>query len=193
LASPAENFRNLLLAEFRSYAELSTSQLYQLEQHFNLLVKWNKHLNLTRIESVLDSVRFHYCESLYVGLKLPAGPLRVADVGSGAGFPGIPIAILRPDLSVTLIESHKRKAVFLREAIRHLGSTRVLSVRAEEVPERFDWVVSRAVAPSEVLSSGLAPTYALLVAAKDVPAKTAILRSPWGDERVLAFHVERSP
>jgi 16S rRNA (guanine527-N7)-methyltransferase len=158
-----------------------------------LLVRWNQHLNLTRIESILDSVRFHYCESLYLGLKLPAGPLQVADVGSGAGFPGIPIAILRPDLSVTLIESHKRKAVFLREAIRHLGNTHVLSARAEERPERFDWVVSRAVAPSEVLSAGLAPNCALLVAAKDASAGSEILRSPWGDGRVLAFHVERSP
>src|SRR5579872_6064792 len=126
LALVPESFRDLLLVEFRPYAELSGKQLDQLEEHYKLLLRWNERLNLTRIEGVLDSVRFHYCESLYLGLKLPSGPLRVGDVGSGAGFPGIPIAILRPDLDITLIESHKRKSVFLREAVRGLSNARVL-------------------------------------------------------------------
>ncbi len=149
-------FRELLFAEFGPYAELSEDQLDRLEEHYSLLVRWNQRLNLTRIEGLLESVRFHYCESLYLSLKLPPGPLRVADVGSGGGFPGIPIAVLRPDLQVTLIESHKRKAVFLRESVRALLNVRVLPVRAEEVQERFDWVVSRAVTPKQVLSVGLA-------------------------------------
>ena len=182
----AEAFRELLEAEFRPYAELSTQQLDQLETHHNLLIQWNKGLNLTRIEGVLDSVRFHYCESLYLGLKLPAGRLRVADIGSGAGFPGFPIAVLRPDLDVTLIESHQRKSVFLREAARGLANCRVLSLRAEEVSERFDWVVSRAVSPKDVLASKLAPNYALLIATKDAPIESEIVRSPWGDDRVVS-------
>ncbi len=183
----AEAFRDLLQAEFRPHGELSTQQLDQLEQHFNLLTQWNKRLNLTRIEGVLDSVRFHYCESLYLGLKLPAGRLRVADVGSGAGFPGFPIAVLRPDLDVTLIESHQRKAVFLREAIRGLGNARVLGSRAEEVIERFDWVVSRAVSPKDVLASNQAPNYAFLIGEKDAPASFVTTASPWGQSRVLAI------
>ena len=75
---------------------LPSEQIDLLEAHYNLLTQWNARLNLTRIESVEDAVRLHYCESLFVGTRLPAGPLRIVDVGSGAGFPGIPIAILRP-------------------------------------------------------------------------------------------------
>jgi len=183
----AEAFRDLLRAEFRPYAELSNQQLDALEQHYNLLTQWNKRLNLTRIEGILESVRFHYCESLYLGLKLPAGPLRVADFGSGAGFPGFPIAVLRPDLQVALIESHQRKSVFLREAVRGLPNTRVLSSRAEELNEEFDWVVSRAVLPSDVLASKLAPGYALLLAEMDAPQDFIAIASPWGDKRVLAM------
>src|SRR5262249_13167144 len=155
--------RDLLVTEFRPYAELSAKQIERLSEHYHLLLRWNERLNLTRIAGVLDSVRFHYCESLYLGTTLPSGLLRVAVVGSGAGFPGIPIAVLRPDLEITLIESHKRKSVFLREAVRDLKNVRVLSVRAEDVLERFDWLVSRAVSPADVLSHGLAPHYSMLV------------------------------
>src|SRR5215471_17097619 len=109
-------FRELLFNEFRPYATLTDPQLDRLERHYNALIRWNQTLNLTRIKDINDVVRYHYCESLYLGLKFPRGPLRVADIGSGAGFPGIPIAIFRPDIDVTLIESHQRKAVFLRES-----------------------------------------------------------------------------
>jgi 16S rRNA (guanine527-N7)-methyltransferase len=182
-------FRKLLFAEFRSFAKLSDDQLDRFEQHYNLLVRWNQRLNLTRIADVSDAVRFHYCESLYLGLKLPSGPLRIADVGSGAGFRGIPVAVLRPELQVVLIEAHQRKAVFLREAVREVRNARVLSFRAGEVGEvgeRFDWVVSRAVSPKEVLATHLAPNYALLVGSKDAPVRSEILRSPWGEDRILA-------
>ena len=138
-------FRELLASEFQPYSSLTPHQLDLLERHFNLLLAWNKRLNLTRITDTEEAVRLHYCESLYLGLKLPEGPLSVADLGSGAGFPGVPIAILRPDLQVTLIESNQRKAVFLREAARDLPNVRVLAVRFEDCRERFDWVVSRAV------------------------------------------------
>lgn len=179
-------FRELLYKEFLPYGELSDEQLDRLEQHYNLLVRWNQRLNLTRLDDIPESVRFHYCESLYLGLKLPWGPFRVADVGTGAGFPGIPVAILRPDLQVTLIESHRRKAVFLREAVRDLHNARVLSVRAEEVGERFDWVISRAVSPKDVLAARLAPACALLVTAKNAPIGSAVIKSPWGQDRILS-------
>ncbi len=179
-------FRESLLKEFLPFAKLSSEQLDGLEDHYNLLVRWNQRLNLTRIEGISQSVRFHYCESLYLGLRLPPGVLRVADVGAGAGFPGIPMAVLRPELQVSLIEAHQRKAVFLREAVRKFSNVRVLSARAEEVREQFDWVVSRAVSPNEVLAAKLAPRYALLVALKDAPDGSEVLRSPWGEDRNIA-------
>src|ERR1017187_6190482 len=101
-------------------------------------MRWNRSLNLTAIRSREEAIERHYCESLFLGARLPAGALRIADVGSGAGFPGFPVAVLRPECSVTLIESHKRKAVFLREASRTLPNVRVFAKRAEDVGERFD-------------------------------------------------------
>src|ERR1700682_5683540 len=109
------------------------------------MLRWNKTINLTRIERVEEAVDRHYAESLFLGSNLPPGRLSIADVGSGAGFPGVPIAILRPELSVFLIESHQRKAVFLKEATRGLPNVSVSSKRAEDLRQTFDWVVSRAV------------------------------------------------
>ena len=86
-------FSELLAAEFAPYGSLSQSQLDLLEAHYALLMHWNKRLNLTRITELVSVVRLHYCESLFLGLHLPKTTLRIADVGSGAGFPGIPVAV----------------------------------------------------------------------------------------------------
>src|SRR6266436_9755293 len=99
------------------------------------MLHWNKVINLTRIERLEEVVDRHYAESLFVGANLPFGSLTIADLGSGAGFPGFPIAVLRPECSVTLIESHKRKAVFLKEASRALPNVVVLAQRAEDVSQ----------------------------------------------------------
>jgi 16S rRNA (guanine527-N7)-methyltransferase len=178
-------FRDLLEAEFRPYGELRPEQLELLERHYELLTHWNQKLNLTRIRDLEESVRFHYCESLYVGRFLPSGPLTVGDLGSGAGFPGIPLAILRADIEVVLVESDHRKAVFLREASRGLRNVRVAAVRFEEYNGHFDWVVSRAVAPDEIFGSGLAPNFALLMSAPDALPGSQVIPLPWGRERVL--------
>jgi 16S rRNA (guanine527-N7)-methyltransferase len=184
-------FKELLAREFAPYGELSELQLTQLENHFRTLTKWNEKLNLSRITRVEDAVKFHYCESLYLAKFLPRNAQRIVDVGSGAGFPGIPVAILRPDCGVTLVESHQRKAVFLREAARGLKSVRVLSLRGEDLAESFDWLISRAVAPAEVLAMRLAKRMALLIGADDARSLKGTIESlPWGDRRVL-FHVER--
>jgi 16S rRNA (guanine527-N7)-methyltransferase len=184
-------FKTLLAAEFAPHGVLSEDQLAALEAHYQLLIRWNQRLNLTRIVDEDAAVKFHYCESLFLGGFLPAGPLRIADVGSGAGFPGIPVAILRPDLEVTLVESHQRKCVFLREAVRSLPNVRVLGERGEAVRDLFDWVISRAVDPGEVLRLKVAPRCALLIGEADAFALKGERQAlPWGERRVL-FHVER--
>ena len=136
-----------------------------LEAHRRLLEKWNRVLNLTRI----SDVERNYGESLFLGRHLPAGRLRICDVGSGAGFPGFPVAVLRPDCEVTLIESHQRKAVFLKEAARGLANVRVLACRAEDVEEGFDWAISRAVSAADLggLLGRLASNVALLTGAEE--------------------------
>jgi 16S rRNA (guanine(527)-N(7))-methyltransferase RsmG len=185
-------FRELLVREFAPYGSLTVEQIDALESHYNLLIHWNARLNLTRIESMEDAVRLHYCESMFVGTRLPAGPLRIVDVGSGAGFPGIPIAIVRPECAVTLVESHKRKGVFLREASRNLKNVAVVTGRAENLQPNFDWVVSRAVSPNEVLKIQLGKNLGALVGRADLSQFDSEQAVPWGTGRHLAFHVERS-
>ena len=129
----------------RRFGALAPEQVAALESHYELLLQWNRKLNLTAITGTEEAVERHYGESLFLASHLPAGALRIVDIGSGAGFPGIPVAVQRPDCSVTLVESHQRKAVFLREATRKLHNIRVIAKRAEEVTEEFDWAISRAV------------------------------------------------
>ena len=183
-------FRDLLAREFAPYGSLTPNQLERLEAHFNRLTQWNARLNLTRIESVEEAVRMHYCESLLVGTRLPPGPLRIVDVGSGAGFPGIPVAILRPESTVTLVESHQRKGVFLSEASRELKNVNVVTDRAENLKDEYDWLISRAVSPDDVLKLRLANNLAVLVGSDALPTSKARELIPWGTNRFLVFHVK---
>jgi 16S rRNA (guanine527-N7)-methyltransferase len=180
-------FRDLLYHEFLPYARLSEAQLDLLERHYLLLERWNRTLNLTRITDLVESIHLNYCESLFLGLQLPPGPLRIADIGSGAGFPGIPVAILRPEVNVTLIESHQRKAVFLREASVGAANLRVLAIRAENCQERFEWMISRAVAEPQLRALDLAANAAILRSSCD----SGSIPVPWGRNReIKLFHVE---
>ena len=179
-------FRSLLSQSFGPYGDLSAHQLDLLEQHFALMMRWNRKINLTRITELLEVVQFHYCESLYLANELPKIPLRVVDIGAGAGFPGIPLAVLRPDCSVNLVESHQRKAVFLREAARQLENVEVIAARAEECSQSYDWCISRAVRAEDVVRLRLASNFAILTSG------TAGIKLPWGlDRRLQLFHVER--
>jgi len=146
-------FADLLLQQLEGIVELSPLQLEQLYSHYELLVKWNEKINLTSVRSPEEIVVRHYCESLFFGAQLPDAPAgtSIVDIGSGAGFPGVPMAILRPDWCLTLVESHQRKAVFLRECSRGLGNIVVVPKRAETMLGSFDWVVSRAVRAEDVL------------------------------------------
>ena len=198
-------FTEVLERELRPWLSLSADQVSKLYIHYQFLERWNKKMNLTSLEPGVELVVRHYCESLFLGAHLPAEHrAKIVDIGSGAGFPGVPTAILHPEFAISLLESVQRKAVFLRESTRHLGNVTVLAQRAEEIERYFDWVVSRAVAPREILVNvpRLAPRVALLVgeqglsALKNAPgiAWAEPLRLPWGDRRFCvlgSFHVER--
>jgi 16S rRNA (guanine527-N7)-methyltransferase len=186
-------FRDLLAREFSPYGTLSQQQLDLAASHFELLKQWNARMNLTRIESLEEVVRLHYCESFFLGAWFSEEPRTVVDIGSGPGFPGIPVAILRPHVRMTLLESNGRKCVFLRESSRGLSNVRVLNGRAEQCDERFDWVISRAVAIDEVIKSRLAPNFALLVSKSDAPSGWEAIDLPWGSNRVLAVSRETVP
>lgn len=118
----------------------------RLEAFYSLLVRWNRRINLTAIRSEAGILSRHFVESIAVARCLPAGIASLLDFGSGAGFPGLPIAICCPQIAVLLAESQARKAAFLREAVRTVGiPVEVFSGRAETLARTFDCVVLRAV------------------------------------------------
>jgi 16S rRNA (guanine527-N7)-methyltransferase len=136
------------LSEFG--VEVSAEQVLKIQKYMRILLTWNEKLNLTAIRDPQDMLYRHFCESMSAGVSVPVEKGRLADVGSGAGFPGLPLKILRPDLLVFLVESNIKKATFLAEVIRELELTdaRVLVSRYEELGEEvapLDFVCSRAV------------------------------------------------
>jgi len=119
----------------------------QLVDYLELLLKWNARTNLTAIRDPDEIVRRHFGESLFLGAHL-RDCSTLLDFGSGAGFPGVPVQLLRPEIAVTLAESQGKKAAFLREVVRHFGlQTEVWASRVEAMPSerRFDAVALRAV------------------------------------------------
>lgn len=133
------------------YPDAGDHLLEQLSSYLDLLMKWNQKTNLSAIREPRQVVARHFGESLFAARHLPAGRT-LLDLGSGAGFPGLPIALVRPDVEVTLAESQNKKASFLREAVRTLGvAAEVWGARAEDLPlgRRFDVITLRAVDHTE--------------------------------------------
>lgn len=145
----AARIRELLVP----FAEVTDELAAQLSTYLNLLLKWNAKMNLTAVREPEQMVTRHFGESLFVAQHLfphspevkaelrsaeqagaPA-PTQLIDIGSGAGFPGIPMKLWAPQVEVTLVESNQRKTTFLREVIRALGlrDIRVFADRAERV------------------------------------------------------------
>jgi 16S rRNA (guanine527-N7)-methyltransferase len=185
-------FADLLTDRLGGIISLSPVQIASLEVHYELMKRWNQVLNLTRIEDLAEAVERHYCESLFLAAHLPSGGFSIGDVGSGGGFPGVPVAVARPDCSVVLIESHQRKAVFLKEACRSLPNVCVVNRRAEEVEERFDHLISRAVSYDDLIRplKKLASRADLLTGGEDPPVKMgfqweAPIPLPFGTQRFL--------
>jgi 16S rRNA (guanine527-N7)-methyltransferase len=158
------------LAEFRIVA--TYKQVQQIQRYITILLKWNDKINLTAIRDPREILYRHICESMYAAVAVPVENGRLADVGSGGGFPGLPIKILRPDLHVFLIESNVKKATFLAEAARDLELTdiRVLVNRFEDLAEDvapLDYVCSRAL--------GDFASFLDWAGSEAIAAKTAIL------------------
>lgn len=129
---------------------LTDDQIRQIQQYMALLLKWNEAMNLTAIQDPLEILYRHFCESMFGASLIPTSGGRLADVGSGGGFPGLPLKIARPALEVCLIDSNVKKATFLAEAVRELAlpGARVLVSRYEELDEEvapLDIACSRAV------------------------------------------------
>jgi 16S rRNA (guanine527-N7)-methyltransferase len=190
------------LAPFLS-TPLSPEQLEDISMYINILLRWNQKLNLTAVRDLEHIVTRHFGESVFaaqnLSLVLPGAPessgARLLDVGSGAGFPGLPIKICVPELAVTLIESNHKKATFLREVIRALTLTHidVFTGRAQDLPassahivtlravERFDTTLlaaARLLRPSGRL--------ALLIGQSQVSRTASLLpRFIWRDPLLI--------
>lgn len=173
---------------------LSSNQLGQVSTYLDLLIKWNARMNLTGIRNPEEIVARHFGESFFLARNLPADANSVTDVGSGAGFPGIPIKIWKPSLTITLIEAQQRKATFLREVLRalnfdgevknarfedllqsHAGSADVVTLRAVE---KFDSVLPVAAQLVHLPSPGTETGYlAILIGSAQVSRAKELLSS----------------
>jgi 16S rRNA (guanine527-N7)-methyltransferase len=127
----------------------------QIRVYADLLLRWNRRISLTTITDPLEILRFHFGESLLAIAAVPIRHGRLADVGSGAGFPAIPIRMACRNVSLTLIESNRKKAAFLAEVARELdlSGVQIRAERMEDVDDRdlgFDFVTARAVAIDDI-------------------------------------------
>jgi 16S rRNA (guanine527-N7)-methyltransferase len=194
---------NALLAE-AGLAQLDDEAAGHFEAYLSLFVRWNSRINLSSIRDEEGITSRHLVESIAVAMALPDGMTSLLDFGSGGGLPGIPIALCRPEIVVTLAESQSKKAAFLQEAVRVLGiSAKVHAGRAETLGAVFDCVTMRAVdrmAEAVGLASRLvAPGgwLALMTTGKDVARLHGTagagfswcdaMALPGGDDRVLAL------
>jgi 16S rRNA (guanine527-N7)-methyltransferase len=177
---------------------LSTTQLQDISTYIDILRRWNARINLTAIRDPEEIVTRHFGESLFAARHLfpHSAQVRtaVADLGSGAGFPGIPIKLWAPEISMTLIESNHKKATFLREVVRSLTLTgiNIQNTRAEDLVQTYDVVTLRAVErlaeAIPIAARLLAPSgrLALLIAASQVRAvRSAVPHVTWEDAVVI--------
>lgn len=146
---PAETQLAEVLDRLLAAAGLMSLQISQnkyLIDYLSLLLRWNARTNLTAVRDPGAILERHFLESIACAQALPAGIATLLDYGSGGGFPGIPIAICRLEITVTLAESQNKKAAFLQEAIRVTGiPAKVHPGRAESLTTQFDCVTLRAV------------------------------------------------
>lgn len=130
----------------------------RISTYIDLLLAWNKKISLTTVTEPSEIVKFHFGESLFAIKGGHVEESRLADVGSGAGFPGLPLAMVRPELEVTLIESNSKKATFLAEVVRSLDIDNALVERGRmqdlgEAIGNFDFVTARALGGYEELAA----------------------------------------
>jgi 16S rRNA (guanine527-N7)-methyltransferase len=160
-----EDFKNKMIDLAKKIdVDLEESDIEKFYKYMNLLLEWNEKINLTAITEMNDVILKHFIDSITV-LKYIDGNEKIVDVGTGAGFPGIPIAILKPNTKVTLLDSLNKRVLFLQDVIKNidLKNTGTIHSRAEDFGqskanrETYDISISRAVANLSTLSEYLLP------------------------------------
>ena len=190
---------NILLVE-AGMEPLETILADRFGEQLSLILRWNARINLTGIRDEEGIMARHFVESIACARALPDGITTLLDVGSGAGFPGIPIALCRPEIAVTLAESQGKKAAFLQEAVRVLEvAANVHCGRAEVLTTQFDCVTLRAVdkMPQAVEAAGklVAPGgwMALMTTGKELETLKAAAGSEfaWAEPQLLPGSKDR--
>lgn len=160
-----EEFRKLMILYGEKIDIMFTEeQLRQFYKYMELLLEWNKKINLTAITEPNEVILKHFIDSLTINKYIKENS-SIADVGTGAGFPGIPLKIFRPDLEITLVDSLNKRINFLNEVISKLDLKNIVTVHSriedfgkdKKYRESFDYVTARAVANISVLSEYLLP------------------------------------
>ncbi len=160
-----DNFKELMC----SYGEkidikFNDKQLNQFYEYMNLLLEWNEKINLTAITEPEEVILKHFIDSLTINKYIEQNK-KLADVGTGAGFPGIPLKIYRPDLDITLVDALNKRINFLNEVINKTDLKGIKTVHSriedfgkdKKYREKFDYVTARAVANLTTLSEYLVP------------------------------------
>jgi 16S rRNA (guanine527-N7)-methyltransferase len=199
-APPSAEVIRRALDEFK--LSVDDRQVLQIQEYIEILLLWNEKINLTAIRDPLEILYRHFCESMYAAVAIPVENGRLADVGSGGGFHGLPLKIIRPDLQVFVVESNLKKATFLAEVIRELGLTdaQVLVRRYEELGEEvapldficsralgefpafLDWAGSQQIAAKEVI---------FWIGARDLPEIQKIRTWEWREPILVPYSLRR--
>jgi len=188
------------LGEFQITAD--ARQVVLIQQYIKILRRWNEKLNLTAIRDPLEILYRHFCESMFGASAIPVDKGRLADIGSGAGFPGIPLKIARPELELVLVESNIKKGTFLAEVTRELelSGTRVLISRYEELGEELvplDMVCSRAVGEFAAFLEWAgspqvnAARVALWIGGRDLEEARRSKQWEWGEPTLIPQSLQR--
>ena len=160
-----EDFKKELVEKLlKINIQVQNEQIEQLYNYMNLLIEWNEKINLTAITEPSEIILKHFVDSLTISKYINKNE-KIADIGTGAGFPGIPLKILNPDNDIVLIDSLNKRINFLNEVIKELGLEKIETIhgRAEELGqnikyrEKYDIAASRAVANLSTLSEYLLP------------------------------------
>ncbi len=169
--------------------DIDGRQFDALVSHYRLLECWNAKINLTAVRDPEEAALRHYGESLFLHMHLPSAT-DIADIGSGAGFPGFPLAVLRPETNVYLVEAVRKKAMFLEEASREMANISVVPVPLFEWKGSSEWATMRAVAPKKVLGELASRVKSVAILGTDHPPDTTVswqkpIELPWGQRRRL--------